>query len=131
AQETTSIPLSICTPLSPIACASEIIDNTSDAASTQRGQLLRRCAQSPTQITSNGIMTPAITVATLIIRSVISAVGVRSWNATDSASSVSDIYSNTSNHSTFLGTFIETPVSPVISRLLPNYSLGNSSPISL
>ena len=66
----------------------------------------------------------------LIICSVISAVGVRSWNATDSASSVSDRYSSTSNHSTFLGTFIETPVSPVISRLLPSYSLGNSSPIS-
>ena len=42
----------------------------------------------------------------MIVDSVISPLGVRSWNATDSASSVSDRYSRTSNHSTFLGTVI-------------------------
>src|SRR3954471_7665980 len=43
----------------------------------------------------------------MIICSVMSAFGVRSWNATDNASSVSDRYSSTSNHNTFLGKVIE------------------------
>src|SRR3954469_18346740 len=47
--------------------------------------------------------------------------GVRSWNATDSASSVSDAYSNASNHSTFLGTFIGTPA--FLFFRFPSYSL--------
>ena len=42
----------------------------------------------------------------MIIRSVMSAFGVRSWNATDTESSISDRYSRTSNHRTFFGTFI-------------------------
>ena len=57
-------------------------------------------------------MPPCIRVETAIAWSVIWPLGVRSWNATDSASSVSDRYSITSNSSTFLGTFIETPITP-------------------
>src|SRR3954452_24999352 len=49
-------------------------------------------------------------VDTEIIRSVISAFGVRSWNATDTASSVSDRYSSTSNQITFLGKVIGLPI---------------------
>src|SRR5450759_2008875 len=104
------MPLSNWTPLSPMTCASEITESTRAAASTQRGQFLRRCAASQTKNTSSRIMPPAIAVATMIIGAVISAFGVRSWNATDSASSVSDRYSSTSNHSTFLGTFIGRPL---------------------
>src|SRR5215471_9078445 len=44
-----------------------------------------------------------MTVATVIIWSVMSAVGVRSWKATESASRISDAYSSTSNRSTFFG----------------------------
>src|SRR5271157_2286046 len=51
-------------------------------------------------------MAAAITDANRITSSVISAFGVRSWNATDSASSVSDKYNSTSNHNTFRGTVI-------------------------
>src|SRR5665647_3397126 len=111
--------LSNCTPLSPITCTSEITDKTSAAASTQRGQFFRRWAASQTRNTSSRIMPPAITVATMIMDSVISPPGVRSWNATDSASSVSDRYSSTSNHCTFLGTFIASRSFLIISRSFP------------
>src|ERR1019366_7591391 len=53
----------------------------------------------------------------MMVDSVSSALGVRSWNATDNASSTSDRYSSTSNHSTFLGTFIGRPDIPVITCL--------------
>ena len=43
------MPLSSSTPFSPITCTSEITDSTSAAASTQRGQFLRRCAASQTK----------------------------------------------------------------------------------
>src|SRR6266540_7129386 len=49
AQEITSMPLSNCTPLSPITCTSEITDSTRAAASAKRGQLLRRWAASQTK----------------------------------------------------------------------------------
>src|SRR5829696_8115619 len=49
AQEITSIPLSNCTPLSPITCTSEITDSTRAAASAKRGQFLRRWAASQTK----------------------------------------------------------------------------------
>src|ERR1700744_1964361 len=51
-------------------------------------------------------MPPASMVAAMIMLSVMSRLGVRSWNATDSASSISDAYSRGWNHSTFFGTFI-------------------------
>ena len=57
--------------------------------------------------------TAAITETTIMATSVISAFGVRSWNATDNASSVSDKYSSTSNHNTFLGKVIEGAGYPV------------------
>src|SRR5450631_2127944 len=59
----------------------------------------------------------AITVAIMMVDSVASALGVRSWNATDNASSTSDRYSSTSNHNTFLGTFIGRPDIPIITCL--------------
>src|SRR6185437_3183082 len=43
-QETISMALSSSTPLSPIVCASETTDSTSEATSTQRGQFFRRWA---------------------------------------------------------------------------------------
>src|SRR5258708_32270797 len=65
-------------------------------------------------------MQAAITFAIRITDSVMSAVvWVRSWNATDSASSVSDRYSSTSNHSTFLGTFIASRSFLIVSRSFP------------
>src|SRR5215813_9240983 len=51
-------------------------------------------------------MPPASMVAAMIMLSVMSRLGVRSWNATDSASSISDAYSKVWNHSTFFGTFM-------------------------
>src|SRR5664279_2757911 len=114
AQETISMALSSSTPLEPIVCASEMTDSTSEASSTQRGQFFRRRAARPTKYTINRIRPAAITVAAAIVDPETSALGVRSWNATDSASSVSDRYSKTSNHSTFLGTVIGTPVIPLL-----------------
>src|ERR1700722_1868313 len=90
AQETISMALSSSRPASPMICTSEMSDSTSAANSAQRGQFLRRWAASQTKDTSSRIRPPAITVDTMIMGSVISALGVRSWNATDSASSVSD-----------------------------------------
>src|SRR5580692_841888 len=49
AQETTSIALSSCMPLSPRISASEITESTNEATSAQRGQFLRRCAASQTK----------------------------------------------------------------------------------
>src|SRR4051794_8399650 len=62
AQETTSIALSSCTPLSPMICASEITESASEASSAQRGQFLRRCAASQTKKTSSRIRKAAIMV---------------------------------------------------------------------
>src|SRR5664279_4465982 len=93
-------------PLSPMACQSDATENNSAAASTQRGQFLRRRAASQTKYSSSRIRKPAIAVAIVIVEEVTPASGVRSWNATDSASSISDRYSMTSNNKTFLGTFI-------------------------
>src|SRR6266567_5633051 len=72
AQETISMPLSNCSPLSPIICTSEMTESTREATSAQRGQFLRRCAASQTKYTSNRIKQAAITVATVIIDPVLS-----------------------------------------------------------
>src|SRR5689334_25259283 len=48
-------------------------------------------------------MPPASTVLAVIVCSLMVRVGVRSCTATDSASSISDAYSSTSNRNTFLG----------------------------
>src|ERR1700749_5056597 len=101
-----SMPLSKARPLSPRICNSERTDSTSEPISTQRGQFFRRWAASQTRKTSNRIRPAAVKVAVVTIESVMSGAGVRSWNATDNASSVSDRYINASNHTTFLGTFM-------------------------
>src|SRR5450755_1466027 len=48
-QETISIALSTCTPLSPVICNSEITESPNEATSTQRGQFLRFWAASQTK----------------------------------------------------------------------------------
>ena len=73
-----------------MTCTSVIAESAKAADSTQRGQFLRCRAASRTKWTSSRIRATAIRLSTMIIDSVICAVGVRSRNATDSASSVSD-----------------------------------------